>query len=195
MPEVGLILLAAGGSRRLGQPKQLLVFQGQTLLRRAAEAAAASVCRPVVVVLGAQAERMREELAGLSVRSVVNPDWEQGLASSLRMGLAAIRDEDVAGVVVALCDQPLLTGDVLDALVTSWSESASPVAASEYGGTQGVPALFARALFPDLAALTGTEGAKKILLHHAAEVTRVPFPDGLVDIDTPEDWGKIAPSG
>ena len=192
MPDIALILLAAGASARLGRPKQLLAYRGRSLLRHAAEAAVESVCRPVLVVLGAEAERMRPELDGLPVQIFENVDWAQGMASSLCAGLRAV-PEDAEGAVVILCDQPLLTGDVIDALVTACGESRAPVAASEYGGTLGVPALFGRALFPELAALTGAEGAKQVILRHAADAARVPFPGGLVDIDTPDDLANLTP--
>ena len=192
MSTVGLILLAAGGSTRLGQPKQLLPYQGRTLLRHAAEAAVASVCRPIVVVLGADRERMRPELDGLPVQIAENPSWERGMASSLRVGLDTLPSGDIAGVVLALCDQPRLTGEVLDGLVRAFHDPPHPLAVSLYGGTLGVPALFGRALFPELAALTGAEGAKRVIQRHAAQAARVPFAGGLTDIDTPEDLRALA---
>jgi len=193
MSHIGLVILAAGGSMRLGTPKQLLSYQGQSLLRRAAETALASVCRPVVVVLGAQAARLREELAGLDVVTMENGDWEQGMGTSLRVGLDALLtgDADVEGVVVCLCDQPLLAVDVIDALVTAYQQTGQPIAASEYGGTVGVPALFSRALFPELRELK--EGAKPLLRRLRALVVSVPFPGGVLDIDTPSDYERLEP--
>lgn len=184
MASIGLILLAAGGSTRLGTPKQLLTYQGQTLLRRAAETALASVCRPVVVVLGAQAARLQEELAGLAVQIVENPHWAEGMGTSLRAGLDALT-ETQEGAVVCLCDQPLLSADIIDALVTAHDDTEKPIAACEYDGTVGVPALFSRALFSELRALK--EGAKPLLRRHASQIAIVPFPGGDADIDTPED--------
>ena len=194
MPQYGLILLAAGGSARLGRPKQLLPYRGRSLLRHAGESAAESACRPLIAVLGAQWERIRPELDGLPIQYVVNPDWEQGMASSLQVGLDALSDSDVAGVVIMLCDQPRVTGDVIDALVAARERASAPLAAAEYGGALGVPALFSRALFPELAALSGAEGAKKVILRHATETARVPFPGGLVDVDTPDDLAHLMPS-
>ena len=193
MPHFGLILLAAGGSTRLGQPKQLLPYRGRSLLRHAVEAAVASVCRPIVAVLGAQWERMQAELGGLPVRAVVNPDWEQGMASSIRAGFASLHNDDLDGVIIILCDQPLLTSTVIDALATAFEASRNPLAAAEYGETLGVPALFGRELFPELAALTGLEGAKRVILRHTAMAARVPFPGGLVDIDTVDDLTHLTP--
>ncbi len=136
---------------------------------------------------------MRPELDDLPVQIVENAGWEQGMASSLQTGLAALPLSDLAGVAVILCDQPLLTGEVLDRLVAAFEHPPHPLAAAEYGGTLGVPALFGRALFPELAALSGTEGAKRVLLRHAAEAARVPFPGGLLDIDSPDDLEKLTP--
>lgn len=188
MARIGLLVLAAGGSARLGTPKQLLSYGGQTLLRRAAETALASVCRPVVVVLGAQAARCRDELSGLSVEVVENTRWAEGMGTSLRAGLDALT-ADIEGVVICLCDQPLLSSQVIDALVTAHHKTGGPIAACEYGGTVGVPALFSRALFPELRELA--EGAKPLLRRYGAQVAAVPFPGGVLDIDTPRDYEHL----
>ena len=190
MPEVGVILLAAGASARLGQPKQLVTYQGKTLLRRAAEAAVYSVCRPIVVVLGAQAALMQLELDGLPVTPVENVDWASGMASSLQVGLAAM-PETAAGVVVMVCDQPGLSSEILDALVAAGRTADAPLAACEYVGALGVPAFFEKSLFPELRALTGQEGAKKIILRHVAQAARVSFPEGGWDLDTPGDLAQL----
>lgn len=184
MPDVGLVILAAGGSSRLGTPKQLLLYQGRSLLRRAAEAALASVCRPVVVVLGAQAAKCREELSGLNVETVQNTRWAEGMGASLRAGLDAL-PADSTGVVVCLCDQTRLSPDVINALVTAQAKTGASLVASEYGGTVGVPALFSSVLFAELRELK--EGAKPLLRRYGAQLAAVPFPGGAVDIDTPED--------
>ncbi len=187
--QVGLILLAAGGSQRLGSPKQLVAdAEGQSLVRRAAETALASACRPVVVVVGASAEAVEAEVADLPVRVAVNAEWQTGLASSLRAGLSALTDAcTLDAAVVMLCDQPHVTSALLDSLVAAYTDTGHAIAACEYGGALGVPALFGRALFPALASLTGDEGARRVIKNHAGPVTRVPFPEGVFDIDTPQD--------
>jgi len=196
-PPTGLILLAAGGSSRLGRPKQLLLYQGRTLLRRAAETALASQCRPAVVVLGAQADRLRAALAGLEVLIADNPDWEQGMGSSVRAGLGALEASapDTAGVVLMLCDQPLITAASLDSLIQSHVDTGAPLVASEYGGTRGVPAFFSRALFPDLRALKGEQGAKAVLAAHAHEAATLPLPVGVWDVDTDMDYERLRAAG
>ena len=192
-PGVGLILLAAGGSSRLGHPKQLLPYRGRTLLRHAADTALASVCRPVIVVLGSQPDRLRPELAGLDIRIADNPTWEQGMGSSIRAGLDALGASapDVAGVLLMLCDQPLITPASLDALVQSHLDTGSPLVASEYGGTRGVPAFFSRALFPELRALKDAQGAKAVITRHEAEAVALPLPAGVLDVDTAEDYERL----
>ncbi len=189
MKRVGLILLAAGGSRRLGSPKQLVAdAQGRSLVRRAAETALASACRPVVVVLGASAEAVEVELAGLPVTITINPEWQTGLASSLQAGLNTLAEVQTPdAVVVMLCDQPQVTSALLDSLLDAYAGTEHEVIASEYGGTLGVPALFGPALFGALALLTGDEGARRVIKNYAGPMTRVPFPEGVYDIDTPLD--------
>ena len=190
---VGLILLAAGGSSRLGHPKQLLPYQGRTLLRHAAETALLSACRPVVVVLGTHPDRLRPELAGLDVLAAENPAWETGLGSSLRVGLTALETSapDLRGVVLMLCDQPLVSAAALDALAQRHAETGCPLVASGYGGTRGVPAFLSRALFPELRALPDAQGAKPILARHAAETLVLPLPEGMWDVDTAADYERL----
>ncbi len=182
------MILAAGGSSRLGRAKQLLQWEGESLLRRAARIALDSVCRPVVVVLGADAEKMRPELAGLDARIVENADWARGMGTSLRAGLSEADGWDAA--VVLLCDQPLLTSETLDALAAQ-----DDLAACEYGGTVGVPARFPRRLFPELRALDETSGAKSVLKQYSDSLTRLPFPEGVFDVDTLDDYARLQQSG
>jgi molybdenum cofactor cytidylyltransferase len=190
---IGLVLLAAGSATRMGTAKQLLPYRGRSLLRHAAEAAVGSGLTPVVVVLGARAEQLRPELGGLPVLVAVNDAWERGMGTSVRVGLAALRAAapDAAGVVFTLCDQPLAGPDVIRRLVASHRETRRPVVASEYGGTLGVPALFAREYFPDLEGLADGEGAKQVIVAAAGGAHAVPFPDGALDVDSPEDYERL----
>jgi len=189
LKQVGLVLLAGGGSRRLGSPKQLLAdTEGRTLMRRAAETALGSACRPVTVVLGASAEAIEAELISLPLTIAVNPDWQTGLASSLKAGLNALTEaHKLDAVVVMLCDQPQVTSALLDSLVMAHADTGHAIIACEYGGALGVPALFGRALFGALASLTGDEGARRVIKSYAGPVTRLPFPEGIFDVDTPQD--------
>ena len=189
---IGVILLAAGGSTRLGSPKQLLIYQGRTLLRHAAETALATGCRPVVAVLGAGAERLRAELAGLDVRLVDNPGWTRGMGTSVRLGMAAL-DADTTGVLLMLCDQPLVTAENLSTLVTAFRQNPeTKIVAAAYHDTVGVPVLFSRAYFDELHALPDDAGAKPILQRHRGAVFPVPLPEAAVDIDTREQYERLA---
>jgi len=194
-PSVAIVLLAAGASTRMGRPKQLLTYDGHTFLRKAAEVAAASVCRPLLVVLGAYADQLQSEIDGLLVQQVVNERWADGMGSSIRAGLEALKYCDREGaakaVVLMLCDQPCVTTAVINNLVTAFRSNSKGIVASEYGGTVGVPALFAREYFAALAELSGAAGAKQIIAAHASEVMRVPFPQGATDVDTPEDYRQL----
>lgn len=195
---VGTVLLAAGNSSRLGRPKQLLPLgnNGQTLLRHAAEAAVASESSATIVVLGEEDEngaRMERELNGLPVQIVRNAMWREGMASSLRTGIHALRSwrKDVDAVVVLLCDQPHLTTDTLNALVGAHRTTQKPIVASQYEGGPGAPCLFYRSLFAELCSLSGGEGAKRVILQHGDAVALVPFPEGALDIDTPADVERV----
>ena len=187
------MILAAGSSSRMGAPKQLLRFGGETLLRRAAVAALGAGCRPVVVVTGAHAELSRGELQGLDVREVWNALWETGMGSSVRAGVGALLEADAgtAAVVLLLCDQPYVTPEVVAGLVDAHRATGRQVVASRYGGSYGVPALFGRPLFAELARLGGSSGAKQVIKRHAPEAHFVPFPEGEVDLDTPEDYSRL----
>jgi molybdenum cofactor cytidylyltransferase len=188
-----IIILAAGGSSRLGQPKQLLLYQGRTLIRHACDTALASQCRPVVVVVGAYGERVRREIAELPITIVNNSAWADGLGSSLRVGMGALQDnsEPIDAAIVMLCDQPLVTPELLDGLAQTYLATNAPIVAAEYAGTRGVPALFSRALWPELLALDNAGGAKSVIVRHAAEVAGFPFPEAATDIDTPDSYNAL----
>ena len=187
------MLLAAGASERLGTPKQLVQFEGKSLLRRAAGAALASCCNPVVVVLGAESAACAAELDGLELLLAHNADWKSGMASSVRTGLEALLTEDgLEAVLFMVCDQLLVTPDILNSLVHAFEAGNHPIIASEYDGEIGVPALFGRTLFPELLALSGPEGARKVIHRHRSETLLIAFPGGTLDIDTPTDLTRAS---
>ena len=190
---VGAVILAAGSSSRMGRPKQTLQFQGMSLLKRAVIAALDATCRPVVVVTGAHAELSRRELDQLDVHEAFNPDWETGMGSSVRTGIEALLsiDADVAAAVLLLCDQPHVTSAVVSNLLAAHRTTEKPLIASAYGESFGVPALFSRTLFTELAQLAGSSGAKEIIKRHAFEANFLPFPEGEVDVDTPDDFSCL----
>ncbi len=188
--KIGGLLLAAGGSSRLGQPKQLLGFQGKTMLRRAAETLAATVCSPVVVVLGASLDASRTELDGLDLSVFENLDWQTGMSSSIRGGLAAllVLEPNVDAVLITLCDQPFVTTEHIDSLIAQFTRHRSAIVAAKYGKTTGVPALFANEVFDDLLDLEGDKGARQIIRNRIADVRTVTINQARIDIDSIDDY-------
>ena len=182
---IGAIVLAAGGSFRLGTPKQLVTFRGETLVRQAVKAALESVCDRVIVVVGSRASEMRPELNDLPVVVVENKDWQSGISSSIRSGIEEMISSEPEGLVIMLCDQPFVTARVLNELVNTHHKTGRAIVASTYGTTRGVPAFFAPELFTELASLTKDEGARRIIASHPGKVATVEFPHGAIDIDTP----------
>lgn len=191
---IGLMLLAAGESSRLGQPKQLLQYQGRSLLRHAAEIATVVGCEPMALVTGALHEELLPEIAGLPFFVVQNEDWREGLSTSIQAGLDVLEMQTkgvpLAAVIVMLCDQPLLTPEVLRSMIQQFNAAGQPVIATSYAGTRGVPALFSRAVFPALHALQGPAGARDLLRQYA-DLPAVDFPGGAVDVDTSEQYQQL----
>jgi molybdenum cofactor cytidylyltransferase len=191
--DTGAVILAAGPSTRMGSPKQLLEFRGQTLLRRAASAALEAGCRPVIVVTGANAAASRKALRGLDMREAENEQWDSGISSSVRVGIEAMvtAEPRVNAVVLMVCDQPFVTREIVAGLVATHRETARAIIASSYGGTYGVPALFSREYFAELTALKGAAGAKQVIQEHLPKVHLLPFPKGEIDVDTPDDFARL----
>jgi len=188
--EVACVLLAAGASRRLGFPKQLLLLDGETLLHRTARLALLVGLKPVYVMLGSRADELRNELSGLpAVEVVINADWETGMASSLRAGIERFRSggEHPDRILVLVCDQTGLTEEHLRRLMAESAAHPDRIVASGYGEKVGVPAIFPATYLDELSRIEGDHGARELLGRHANEVLRVSFPEGAVDIDTVQD--------
>jgi molybdenum cofactor cytidylyltransferase len=193
-PEIGIIILAAGGSLRLGRPKQVLEYKGKSLLRRSAEAAIACECESVVVVLGFEADELAKELLDLPVNISLNDIWAEGISSSIKAGLANLleTDPDIAAVVVMLSDQPYVSQKTITSLVNTYKSSGKPIVAAEYDGVLGVPALFDREMFDELAKLEGDAGARVVIRQNVgAKVATVQAPEAAFDVDTPEDFRRM----
>ena len=192
---VALLLLAAGASTRMGRPKQLLPYRGRTLLRHAAETAVVAGCAPIVLVTGALHDELLAEIVGLSILAVHNPDWETGMASSIRAGLAAVAAAAAAAapraVLVMLTDQPLVTPELLRQLIVQQHATQAPIVAAAYGETLGVPAIFDKSLLPELLKLQGAQGAGRLIARLGAAVGQVAFPAGLLDVDTPAQYAAL----
>lgn len=177
----------------MGTPKQLLLHQKHSLLRHTAEVAVASVCRPIVVVLGAYAEQIKHEVSQLPVQVVENLQWSEGMSSSIRAGIQAMKNQPntVEAAAIALCDQPFICAQIINQLVEAYQTTDHLIIASEYAGILGVPALFSRNLFSELTNLKEAEGAKQVIRRYRQEVFHVPFPKGAIDIDTPKDYEQF----
>ena len=184
------VVLAAGESSRLGSPKQLVRVKERTLLVHTADCLVRGGCARVAVVLGASMEQIVPTLIGLPARVVVNEDWREGIASSIRAGISALADE-VEAVVLATCDQPRLEPDVVRRLIARFDGAPGSMVACEYAGTVGVPALFGRGRFAELLQLRGASGARQLLRGNLDRVVRMPWPGGTFDVDLPSDREKI----
>lgn len=193
--KIAAIILAAGSSTRMNggaQPKQLLEFGGATLLRRAAQTAIAANFNSVTIVLGANAERLRREVEDLPVEIALNENWQSGMSSSIKIGLSSFADENAADAAIfTLCDQPLVSVELLRRLCEIFACAGKTIAACKYEGTFGVPAVFARAHFAELTNLRGDEGAKKIIKKHIGETIFIRAPEAALDVDTRRDYEKL----
>ena len=185
---VAAVILAAGQSRRMGSANKLLAtFDGEPLVRRTVQAAIASKADPVIVVTGHMADRVKAALAGLDIEISHNPDYAEGLATSLHAGLAAV-PATASGALVMLADMPDVSGSVIDKLIAAFVPSdGRMIVLPTAAGKRGNPVLWSRVYFPELMALTGDTGARHLLAEHDDAVTSVEIgPAVAVDVDTPE---------
>jgi len=186
----GAVVLAAGASTRMGRPKQLLPVGGRTLIRRTVDTVLASAAWPVAVVLGAHAASIRPEFARLPVLAVDNPEWAEGLASSIRAGMRVLESFSLSldAAVLVLADQPHLSADAIHRLAEAHLRTGQSIVAAHYAGHAGPPALFARRHFAELLALSGPEGARPLFARRAGDLAAVPLPELATDLDTPADY-------
>lgn len=191
--KIGIIILAAGASTRLGKPKQLIKFRGQTLLSKTIETALQTNSPDIFVVLGADAEKITAEIKDFPVQISINKDWQSGMASSIRLGLKNLlrKNPDLSAVIILLCDQPLIESKHINLLISKFKQTGKPIIASEYKRAIGVPALFSSEMFDRLRLIKGDQGARKIIRDFSELVETVDIPEALFDIDTAEDLGKL----
>jgi xanthine dehydrogenase accessory factor len=193
MGNIGAIVLAAGSSSRLGQPKQLLDFWGEPLVHRLVCAAQEGGCSPVVLVTGELHGPVARAATDLHPLVIQNENWLHGLGSSIRVGVAQLITYDINAVVLLACDQPAVDSGVVRALIEEHERSGRPIVASHYADTLGIPALLHRSCFGELLRLPDERGAKMLIEKNPSRVAQVDFPAGLFDLDTPEDllaWQK-----
>ncbi|HKG07477.1 MAG TPA: nucleotidyltransferase family protein [Pedobacter sp.] len=190
----GIIILSAGNSSRLGNPKQLLYYKGSTLLETTISAAEQTSFAPVVLVLGAYATEILAANPNLNINYIINESWEQGISSSIAAGLTKIieLDPDTQNVIIAVSDQPFISHEIFEALLEKQRSTAKPMIASQYSETIGTPALFNRQYFDPLMSLEGNMGAKHILTENIDEVATVPFELGRIDIDNETDYNNLS---
>lgn len=186
------IVLAAGASTRFGSAKQLVRIDGRPLLHTMVTRTAEVTGNALIVVLGAGAGELAPLLKHSPGSVVVNRQWREGLASSIRAGVARL-PATCAGVLLVLADQAAVTSDDLKRLAGTWRRRPQCIVAALYAGTTGAPAIFPRNTFTELAALRGDSGARPILRRSADRVVRVPMPAAELDLDTPEDLLQFAP--
>jgi molybdenum cofactor cytidylyltransferase len=186
------VVLAAGSSSRFGSAKQLVRLAGRPLLHIAVTRAAEVTGNALIVVLGAGAAQLAPLLKHSPGSVVVNRNWREGIGSSIRAAVARL-PPTCPGVMLLLADQAAVTADDLRRLSGTWRKQPQYIAAAEYGGTSGVPAIFPRKLFRELAQLRGDVGARELLRRSADRVVRVPMPSAAIDVDTPEDLLALAP--
>ena len=173
----------------MGRPKQLLAFRGKTLLTHVVAEVLAADLRPVVVVTGAFHIKVGDSLRGQSVEIIFNPAWETGMASGIVAGLSKMLSLhlDAEAVIIAVCDQPFISSALFLRLVSTRDASGKGIIACAYADSVGTPVLFGRSYFERLLALSGSEGAKKLLKQYPDDLATISFPDGQIDIDTSED--------
>lgn len=194
MDPVAALILAAGGSTRLGQPKQLLRIAGESLVFCAVCTATESGCAPIALVVGSLRAEIEAEVGDAAVLIVPNEQWTRGVGTSIRAGLRALLDAqpDLQSVVLLTCDQPFVDRTTLTRLIDKQRTSSKAIIASSYADTLGIPALFARSCFEELLALPDDSGAKPLIEARLAEVASIAFPRGEIDLDTPADLERLS---
>ncbi|WP_319423396.1 nucleotidyltransferase family protein [Pleurocapsa sp. FMAR1] len=192
-PQVPLILLAAGESRRMGTPKQLLSYKGNSLIRHAVTEAVKSNCDRIIVVLGANCDRISGEISDLPICVTYNTQWQQGMSTSIATGIKALLQMKVnsEAIIIALADQPFINAQVYNRLIERYCQNQLKAVASNYSDTLGVPALFDRTLIPELLKMKQKGGAKQILNQYSDRAFNLDLPEAAVDIDTPADYQKL----
>jgi len=197
MRNPGAIILAAGGSTRFGQAKQLLLFHGESLVRRAVRSATEAGCGNVTVVAGDARDRIEAELGETPAVIVENPEWRRGLGTSIRCGLRHLLSSrpELDAVILLACDQPFVDAGVITSLIAQQDKSGKPIVACSYANTLGIPALFVRACFESLLELPDGSGAKALIESRSDDVAQIVFEKGAIDIDTPVDYEQIKTEG
>jgi len=186
-----ILILAAGNSSRLGQPKQLIELQGETLIQRITQTAL-SVSDDVLVVLGANSELIEQNLLPFAekISTIFNPNWREGMGSSISIGTEILAKKSDA-IVILLCDQPFVTEKILQEMLQTFAHTGFPIIACDYGNQLGVPMLFDNSIFPKLLQLKADKGARAFFNEYEGKIGIVAFQQGIFDIDTAEDLENL----
>jgi len=190
---IEVLIMAAGASRRLGQPKQLVEYQGQTLIRRISKEAIDADIGNVTIVTGYDHVTIESEIRDLHVDVYYNEEWEEGLGASIRNGLKHILKEkpDTNAILLTMVDQPYVDGTHLKKLAKAYDPSRPMIIASAYSSTFGVPVLFDSHYFDLMKELIGDEGGKKVFVKYLRNIVEIPFIEGAIDIDEKEDLKSL----
>jgi molybdenum cofactor cytidylyltransferase len=195
--KIGIVLLAAGSSSRMGHNKLSFIFEGKTMLQNTIDEAINSKTSDIVLVLGANHKENIFEFSGNNAYVVLNKNWKKGIGSSIKCGLQHLiqKQAKLNAVIISVCDQPYLTSEVFDRLISAYANSNKKIIASTYNELLGVPVLYDQSLFDDLLNIPDEHGAKKYVVEQAGKdiLDTIPFPKGEIDIDTIEDIQNLTP--
>ena len=186
-----IIILAAGASSRMGAPKQLLLVDGKTLIKRICDTAMDTPCHPIVTVLGANRNLIRKETERMPITVIDNPQWENGMSSSIKMGLAGayMTEKAIEAAIFLTVDMPYVSVELINKMIEkAESDEKIEIVACKYNSQMGIPVLFKRSLFTDLLELTGDEGAKKVVIKNKDKTAFIDFPEGKLDLDTIDEY-------
>lgn len=186
-----IIILAAGASSRMGAPKQLLLVDGKTLIKRICDTAIDTPCHPIVAVLGANRNLIRKETERMPITVIDNPQWENGMSSSIKMGLAGayMTEKAIDAAIFLTVDMPYVSAELINKMIEkAESDEKIEIVACKYDNQMGIPVLFKRTLFTDLLELKGDEGAKKVVIKNKDKTAFIDFPEGKLDLDTIDEY-------
>ena len=186
-----IVILAAGGSRRLGRPKQLLSVWGEPLLRRVVKMAGEVSPEHLIVVLGSSACECVPVIKDCGVDIVVNPFWESGLAGSIRIGVERAEEQSADSVLLLLADQPWLNSEVIKRFLDRMHGQPDVIISARYDGILGAPMMFGSDWFPQLKNLEGDQGARSLVTKEGGRVEVIDWSEGAIDLDTPEDLASL----
>ena len=192
MDKTAIIILAAGKSSRFGRPKQTLFYNGKSLLQHVADEALKATLHPVVIITGANEEKVLEKIDPSGLTIVHNEFWDEGMATGISKGIDKLENmEVIKSVIISVCDQPFLSSDILRQLIDKKQHTGKGIIAAAYAGTVGVPVLFDKKYFKALKELEKGEGAKKLIHLFPEDLASIDFQAGSIDIDTEEDYNLL----